>query len=188
MPSTLEKYRRLQTFLRITLNVIQDPCFCEDCEDVRNGQREVILQLGVILPEGQGCPFRRGCRAVHGMFLKREQAIDHRLISKPLKSMVEILRLCVDATTTRVLWSLCQHFRYGDSPVAGTHVLGLDYMYDEHGGLVWAVGPMDNSLSMGRREDIRLQQRMGMLGFVEEMGDIPPNRLDRALWDWEAQP
>ena len=91
MPSTLENYHRLQAFLRTTLNVVQDPCFCEDCEDVRNGRWEVILQLGVILPEGQGCPFRRGCRAVHGMFLKREQAIDHRLISKPLKSMVKIL-------------------------------------------------------------------------------------------------
>ena len=188
MPSTLENFRRLQAFLRATLNVIQDPCYCEDCEEVRDGRRDIILQLRVVLPDGRGCSFRRGCRAVHGMFLKREQDLDHRSISKPLKTMVGILRLCVDPTTTRVLWYLCQHFRYEGSPEAGTHVLGLDYHYDSHGSLVWAVAPMDNSISRGRREDIRLQQRVGMVGFVMEMGDIPPTRLDRALWDWEAQP
>ena len=114
--------------------------------------------------------------------------LDHRLVSKPLKTLVEILRLCVDETTTRTIWSLCQHFCYNESPIAGMHELGLDYSYDEHGEIVWAVGPLDNSLSRVRKVDIRLQQRMGMEGFVEAMGDIPPSRLDRVNWDGESQP
>ena len=98
------------------------------------------------------------------------------------------MRLCIDSTTSRTIWSLCQHFRFNDSPIAGIHELGLDYSYNEHSEIVWAIGPMDNSLSRARKMDVRLQQRLGMEGFVEATGDIPPSRLDRASWDWESQP
>ena len=65
MPCTVENYRQFSSFLRTALNVFEEPCLCADCDDVRNGRREIILQLNVILPDGHGCPFIRGCRAMH---------------------------------------------------------------------------------------------------------------------------
>ena len=90
-------------------------CPCVDCEDIRDGRRELILQLNVILPLGQGCPFRRGCRTMQGMLLQREQSMDHRLVSRALKKLVDIMRLCVDPVTSRTVWSMCQHFRFKSS-------------------------------------------------------------------------
>ena len=170
------------------MNDINNPCPCADCEDVRDGRRELILQLKVILPHGQGCPFMRGCRAMHGMLLQREQSLDHRPISKPLKTLVDILRLCIDTTTSRTVWSMCQHFKVDDSPTAEIQELGINYHYNEHSDIVWAIGPMDNTLSRARKADVRSQQRLGMEGFVEATVDIPLTQLDIASCDWESQP
>ena len=125
---------------------------------------------------------------MHGMLLKREQSLDHRLISKPLKTLVGILRLCVDPITSRTVWSMCQHFKVDNSPIAGIHELGIDYHYNEHSDIVWAIGPMDNTLSRARKADVRSQQRLGMEGFVEATGNISLTQLDMASWDWESQP
>ena len=188
MPSSVENFRHFSSFIRTALNYINEPCPCADCEDVRDGRREIILQLSVILPQGQGCPFIRGCRAMHGMLLQREQSLDHRLVPKSLTKMVDILRLCVDPVTTRAVWSMCQHFKVDGSPISGVHELGIDYHYNEDNKIVWAIGPMNNELSQARKEDVRALRRMGVLGFIEATGDIPTTRLDMNSWDWESQP
>ena len=125
---------------------------------------------------------------MQGMLLQREQQLDHRLISRSLKKLVDILRLCVDPITSRTVWSMCQHFRVDDSPISGIHELGLDYHYDENNNIMWAIGPMNNDLSRARKEDIRSLRRLGLEGFVETTGDLPTTRLDRSSWDWESQP
>ena len=162
-------------------------CPCVDCEDIRDGRRELILQLNVILPLGQGCPFRRGCRTMQGMLLQREQSMDHLLVSRALKKLVDIMRLCVDPVTSRTVWSMCQHFRVDNSPISGMHELGIDYHYDEHSNIVWAIGPMNNDLSTARKEDVKNLRRLGLEGFVVATGDLPITRLDRSSWDWENQ-
>ena len=125
---------------------------------------------------------------MHGMLLQREQSLDHRLISKALKKLVDILRLCVDPITSRTVWSMCQHFRVDDSPISGVHKLGIDYHYDEHNNIVWAIGPMNNDLSRTQKEDVRSLRGLGLEGFVEATGDISTTWLDRSSWDWESQP
>ena len=121
------------------------------------------------------------------MFLKREQSMDHHLITHPLITLVGVLRECSDPTTSRAVWGMCQHFKYDSSPVSGTHYLGLDYMYDEHGRIKWAVSPLNNEISKARRQDIRELRRLGQDKFIERYHDIPMTRLDSALWDWESQ-
>ena len=66
-------------------------------------------------------------------------------------------------------------------------MLGYDYMYDEHGQIVWAESPLSNEISKARREDIRELRRLGQDMFIEQYHDIPMTRLDLALWDWESQ-
>ena len=163
-------------------------CACEDCQDVRGGRRELILQLNVLLPPGKGCPFRRGCRTIHAKLLLREQSLDHRLVSRSLKKLVDIMQLCIDPRTSQEVWSLIQHFRVNDSPISGEHEVGIDYHYDEHNDIVWAIGPMNNELSRSRKEDIRSLRQLGLSGYVEATGDLPTTHLDRSSWDWESQP
>ena len=143
MPSPIENSRQFSEFLRAALR-LQNDCRCEDCGDVLSGRNTVILQLNSILPPGQGCPFRRGGRALYGMLLKREQTLDHHLVTQPLVRMVEILRQCMDPVTSRAVWAMCQHFRYDESPVSGTHVMGHDYTFNEHGQIIWAISPLNN--------------------------------------------
>ena len=64
------------------------------------------------------------------MLLEREQSLDHRLVTKALMKMVEILRLCVDPVTSLAVWSMCQHFKFDDSPVSRIHEMGYDYHYN----------------------------------------------------------
>ena len=154
MPSPTVNSRHFFEFLKVAFR-LQTHCRCQDCGDVLSGRDRVILQLNTILPPGQGCPFKRGGRALLGMLLKREQSLDHRLVTQPLIKIVDIMRQCKDPTTSRAIWALCQHFKYDDSPVSGTHVLGYDYMYDEHGQIVWAMSPLNNEISKARRKDIR---------------------------------
>ena len=163
-------------------------CACEGCQDVRDGRRELILQLNVLLPPGQGCPFRRGCKTIHGKLLLREQSLDHRLLSRSLKKLVDIMRLCVDPRTSSKVWSLCQHFRVDDSPISGELELGIDYHHNKHNDIVWAIGPMNNDLSRSRKEEIWSLRQLGLSGFVEPTGDLPTTRLDSSSWDWESQP
>ena len=188
--SSCERFRLHPSLLIIPRTAAMDDistCPCVDCEDVRDGRQELILQLNVILPLGQGCPFRRGCRTMQGMLLQWEQQLDHRLISRSLKKLVDNLRLCVDPITSRTVWSMCQHFRVDDSPISGIHELGLDYHYDENNNIMWAIGPMNNDLSKSRKEDVRTLRRLGLEGFVVATGDLPITRLDRSSWDWESQ-
>ena len=92
---------------------------------------------------------------MYGMLLEREQSLDHRLVSKALLKMVEILQLCVDPVNLRAVWSMCQHFKVDDSPVSGIHEIGIDYYYNEHSEIVWAISPMNNDLSRYLKEDVR---------------------------------
>ena len=124
---------------------------------------------------------------MQGMLLQREQSMDHRLISRALKKLVDIMRLCVDPVTSRTVCSMCQHFRVDDSPISGMHELGIDYHYDEHSNIVWAIGPMNNDLSTARKEDVKNLRRLGLEGFVVATGDLPITWLDRSSWDWESQ-
>ena len=186
MPSPAVNSHHFFEFLKAAFR-LQTDCRCQDCGDVLSGRDRVILQLNTILPPGQGCPFRRGGRALLGMLLKREQSLDHRLVTQPLIKIVDILRQCRDPTTSRAVWALCQHFKYNDSPVSGTHLLGYDYMYDEHRQIVWAMSPLNNEISQARREDIRELRRLGQDMFIETYHDIPTTRLDLAYWDWESQ-
>ena len=124
---------------------------------------------------------------MYGMLLEREQSLDHRLVSKALMKTVEILRLCVDPVTSRAVWSMCQHFKFDDSPVSGIHEIGYDYHYNEHGEIIWAISPLNNDLSRSRKEDVRDLRQLGLDRFVETTGDIPTTRLDASNWDWENQ-
>ena len=186
MPSPAVNSQNFFEFLKIALRNQVD-CHCQDCGDARSGRDRILLQLNTILPTGQGCPYRRGGRALLGMFLKREQSMDHRLITQPLIDLVDILRQCSDPTTFRAVWALCQHFMYDGSPVSGTHYLGLDYWYDELGRIMWAESPLSNEISKARRENIRELRRLGQDVFIERYHDIPMTRLDLALWDWRSQ-
>ena len=107
------------------------------------------------------------------MLLEREQSLDHRLVSKALLKMVEILRLCVDPVTSQAVWSMCQHFKVDDSPVSGIHVIGIDYYYDEHSDIVWAISPMNNELSRSRKEDVRDLRRLDLIDLWKPLEIFP---------------
>ena len=186
MPSPAANSRHLFQFLRSALH-IQADCRCQDCGDALSGRSLVIQQLDTILPPGQGCPFKRGGRALLGMLLKREQSLDPRLVTDPLVRIVDILRQCRDPATSRAIWALLQHFKFDNSPISGTHLLGYDYTYNEHRQIVWAISPLNNEISQARKEDIRELRRLGHEMFVETYHDIPTTRLDLAYWDWESQ-
>ena len=186
MPSPAANSRHLFQFLRSALH-IQADCRCQDCGDALSGRSLIIQQLGTILPPSQGCPFKRGGRALLGMLLKREQSLDPRLITDPLMRIVSILRQCRDPVTSRAIWALLQHFKYDNSPISGTHHLGLDYTYDENLRIVWAISPLNNEISAARKEDIRELRRLGHEMFTETYHDIPTTRLDLEFWDWESQ-
>ena len=186
MPSPAANSRHLFQFLRSALH-IQADCRCQDCGDALSGRSLVIQQLDTILPPGQGCPFKRGGRALLGMLLKREQSLDPRLVTDPLVRIVDILRQCRDPATSRAIWVLLQHFKFDNSPISGTHLLGYDYTYNEHRQIVWAISPLNNEISQARKEDIRELRRLGHEMFVESYHDIPTTRLDLAYWDWESQ-
>ena len=124
---------------------------------------------------------------MYGMFLEREQSLDHRLLPKTLMKLVGILRLCLDPVTSRAVWAMCQHFKFDDSPVSGVHEMGYDYNYNEHGENVWAISPLNNEISRARKTDIRNLRRLGLDLFVETTGDIPTTRLDASNWDWESE-
>ena len=185
MPSPATNSRNLFQFLRSALHVQAD-CRCDDCGDALSGRSQLIRQLENILTPGQGCPFKRSGRALLGMLLKREQSLDPRLVTDPLIKLVDILRLCRDPVTSRAIWALTQHFKYDDSPISGIHYLGLDYTYNQHLHVVWAISPLNNEISMARKEDIRELRRLGQENFTETYHDIPTTRLDLELWDWES--
>ena len=63
------------------------------------------------------------------------------------------MQLCIDPRTSQAVWSMIQSFRVNDSPIAGEHVLGIDYRYNEHNEIEWAIAPMNNELSRQRKED-----------------------------------
>ena len=113
--------------------------------------------------------------------------MDHRLVTQPLVRMVEILRQCMDPITSRAVWAMCQHFKYDESPVSGIHVMGYDYMYNEHGQIIWAISPLNNEISQARKVDISELRRLGQDMFAETYHDIPITRLDVTYWDWESQ-
>ena len=83
---------------------------------------------------------------------------------------------------------MIQSFGVNDSPIAGEHVLGIDYRYNEHNEIEWAIAPMNNELSRTRKEDIRSLRCLGLSGYAEATGDIPTTRLDSRSWDWESRP
>ena len=124
---------------------------------------------------------------MYGMFLEREQSLDHRLVTKALMKMVEILHLCLDPVTSRAVWAMCQRFKFDDSPVSGIHEMGYGYNYNEHGEIVWAISPLNNDISRARKEAIRNLRRLGLDRFVETNGDIPTTCLDASNWDWESK-
>ena len=163
-------------------------CLCEDCQDVRTGRNNIILQLNMLLPPGSGCPFTRGAMTLHSKLLIREQSLDHRLVTRSLNKLVEVMQYCRDTSTAWAVWAMVNVFRVKDSPIAGEHVMGIDYKYNEHNEIEWAIAPMNNELSRARREDIRSLQRLGLSGYTEVIGDLPMTRLDSHYWDWESRP
>ena len=186
MPSPATNSRNFFLFLRSALHVEAD-CRCEDCGDALSGRSQLIQLLSSILTPGQGCPMKRGGRALLGMLLKREQSLDPRLLTNPLMKLVDILRQARDPVTARAIWALLEHFQYHNSPVSGVHHLGHDYFYDEHLRLVWAISPLNNEISEARRDEIRELRRLGVEQFTDTYHDIPLTRLDLEFWDWESQ-
>ena len=186
MPSPATNSRNFFNFLRSALRVGAD-CRCEDCTDALSGRSQLIQLLSSILTPGQGCPMKRGGRALLGMLLKREQSLDPRLLTNPLMKLVDILRQARDPVTARAIWALLEHFQYRNSPVSGVHHIGHDYFYDENLRLVWTVSPLNNELSEARREEIRELRRLDIEQFTDIYHDIPLTRLDLEFWDWESQ-
>ena len=186
MPSPATNSRNFLLFLRSALHVEAD-CRCEDCGDALSGRSQLIQLLSSILTPGQGCPMKRGGRALLGMLLKREQSLDPRLITNPLMRLVDILRQARDPVTARAIWALLEHFQYHNSPVSGVHHIGHDYFYDENLRLVWTISPLNNELSEARREEIRELRRLDIEQFTDTYHDIPLTRLDLEFWDWESQ-
>ena len=183
MPSPATNSRNLFSFLRSALRAEAD-CRCEDCTDALSGRSQHIQLLCNVLTPGQGCPMKRGGRALLGMLLKREQSLDPRLLSNPLIRLVDILRQARDQVTARAIWALLEHFQYHNSPVAGVHYIGHDYFYDENLRLVWTVSPQCNELSEARREEIRELRRLNIEQFTETYHDIPLTRRDMEFWNW----
>ena len=140
--------------------------------------RAVMLKEPVILSSG----------TLHSKLLLREQSLDHRLVTRSLKKLVEIMQYCRDSRTAQAVWAMINSFRVNDSPIAGEHVMGIDYRYNEHNEIEWAIAPMNNELSRTRKEDIQSLWRLGVSGYAEATGDIPMTRLDSQSWDWESHP
>ena len=78
-------------------------CPCEDCQDMRAGRNDIILQLNMLLPVGTGCPFTRGAMMLHRKLLDREQSLDHRLVTRSLSKLVDVMQYCRDTHTARAV-------------------------------------------------------------------------------------
>ena len=109
-------------------------------------------------------------------------------MTRSLNRLIKVMQYCRDTGTARAVWAMINAFRVEDSPIAGEHVMGIDYRYNEHNEIEWAIAPMNNELSRARKEDIRSLQHLGLSGYTEVTGDLPTTCLDSHYWDWESRP